>query len=494
MNQHSKDELKPTKSSAKGINRIARNAASVLAGDVANRATTFALYALVARYLGTYEFGQMALGLTLLRTFQLLAVAGLKTLITREVAKDKTETGRYLVNSSAVVFVSSTLSILALVGFTQVMGYSPDTSMVVILLSLSLIPYSLSIICDAIFQAREKMHYITYANVIVNAVKISVGCLILITGFGLSEVILLLIFSHAAVLLVKWWLLLRYIIKPKLVVDVHFCVGMAKSTVTFLGINGLNAALTSINVVLLSKFVGEVEVGLYSSATQLLIPITLVFQSIVSSVYPVMCRRFESSFHNLKQIAERLIEFLMLIFVPTAVGLFILSDTILLFLYGNKDFAKAAIVLQILVGILILRVFAKVLGLVLVASLKEKITLRILLIDLITTIICSPLLISHYGLIGAAMTTLIVRVVDFVQHYIPVSRMFSNIAVGNLVWKPVVASIFMACCLVILKDQNLLVAIFSSGALYVIVLSTVMYLSIGGPQQIKAKYLNVVLR
>src|SRR5947208_8470875 len=107
-----------------GLPRIASNAASMLSSDVTNRVTTFALYALVARYLGPYTFGQMSLALTLLYTFQVIAAAGLKTLVTREVARDRALTGRYLLNGSLVATATSGLAIGALFIFVYLMRYS----------------------------------------------------------------------------------------------------------------------------------------------------------------------------------------------------------------------------------------------------------------------------------------------------------------------------------------------------------------------------------
>ena len=58
--------------------RAVGNALSVLTSAAVTRATTFVLYALVARSLGTFEFGQMSLALTFFFLFQVLAVAGLR--------------------------------------------------------------------------------------------------------------------------------------------------------------------------------------------------------------------------------------------------------------------------------------------------------------------------------------------------------------------------------------------------------------------------------
>ena len=169
------------------LRRIASNAASMLASDVINRATTFALYALVARSLGAYEFGQLSLALTLFYTFQILAVAGLKTLITREVAKHRERTDELLVNGSIVILATAFASIAALALFVRVMGYTPDTSKVVLLLSLGLIPYALGSICEAIFQGWERMRLIAIANIPVNVLKIGLSLAVLFLGSGLDR-------------------------------------------------------------------------------------------------------------------------------------------------------------------------------------------------------------------------------------------------------------------------------------------------------------------
>ncbi len=123
------------------IRRIAGNAASILTSNVMNRATTFVLYALVARYIGAADFGRLSVALTLFYTFQVLAVAGLRTLITREVAKDRTKTDRYLVNGSMAVVISSLLSIIILLLFVRLMRYAAGTTSVILLLSLALLPF-----------------------------------------------------------------------------------------------------------------------------------------------------------------------------------------------------------------------------------------------------------------------------------------------------------------------------------------------------------------
>ena len=118
---------------------------------------------LVGRYLGAYQFGQLALALTLFHTFRILAGAGLNA-VTREVAKDRTKTAQYLANEQERGRCGHVCSDDC-VSFVRMMNYSTDTVSVIMLLALGLLPYSISALCEGVLQAWERMHYIAYANV-----------------------------------------------------------------------------------------------------------------------------------------------------------------------------------------------------------------------------------------------------------------------------------------------------------------------------------------
>ena len=468
--------------------KVVTNAVSLLASDVTNRVATFALYAMVGRYLGPYEFGQLSLGITLFQTFQLFAIGGLKTYLTREVSKEKCLTSKYFINGSLVVLMFSLVSVIALIVLTKLLNYTADTEFIVYLMALALLPYALSVICDALFQAWEKMHYITYANVVTNIIKISLGFVILSLNQPLKQVVYLIVFCHVGTLILKLIFLSKYIKIGWQKIEFVFCKTIFKATLTFLGIDGLMAVMFSFNILLLSKLAGEIEVGLFTAANQLMIPISIVFESIMLSVFPIMCRNFKSSSMELKQVSKHLIEILLLLVIPTCMGLFFLANPLLLLLYGNEGFSTSTNVLRILVWVMILRVFTQVLGRVLLASLKERITLRILVVNLISTFLLAPILISQFGVIGAAFTALLVRVIDFVQHYQAVSNVFSKLELGLLAWKPIVASFGMSLYLGITKSQNLFISIISASLVYAIFLGGLFLWSLGGMDKLKTKY------
>ena len=483
------NNLKPDLRS--GVRRITINASSILASNISNRISTFVIYIFVARFLGVLEFGQLALALNLFLTFQIIAVAGLQSFITREVAKNHAKTEKFLVNAGFVVSLTSVISIVILSIFVWIMGYSSEMRSVIIILSLGLLPFTLSHICDALFQAQEKMKYITYTDLTVNLLKLSSVFLLLWFGGSLKQLIYILVITYVFNLIIKLWFLLKQMDRTGERIDLRYCLIMTKASVTFLGINGVSAVMNSSNIILLSKFTSEIGVGIYCAASQMLVPVALVFNSIAVSVYPAMCRSFEAGMAKLKLMSERVLEISLAIVLPAAVAMFFLADSLFVMIYGNKDFSQSTIVLQVIVWALIFNASSKVLGIALVASFNEKKTLQILLIDLFTMVVSGFILISKFGVLGCAFTTLIVSGVDFIQHYVQVSRIFSNFSIRHLYCKPAVAVAFMAIIFFSFPELNIFVRGIIGSLIYITAFATILFITIGGFDQLKVRYLTL---
>jgi len=470
------------------LRKTTGNALSILTSDVMSRMTSFVLYALVARHLGAQEFGQLSLAFTLFYMFQVFAVGGLKTLIVRQVAKDRAKTQLYFVNGCMIVAFTSLASIVALWSFIHLMHYPPATTRIILLLSFGLLPYSVSAVSEGIFQAWERMRYIACVNVPVNIAKVAGAFLLLTTNRGLYPVVLILLSSFAVIAAVEVWILLRKFSSKPASIDFHFSLATMRSAATFLGIDGTLAVMSSLNILLLSKLATETEVGLYGAATQLMVPLLLVYQSMAQSIFPLMCRKMEPGFQNLKRIAEQAMELLLVLALPAAAGLFFIGDRALSLLYKNPAFSQAFPALRIVTWVLILQVFTSVLGQVLVASHREKITLRIVLVDTVVNLLVGWPLIAMFGLRGAAVALLLTRVADCCQHYIPAAQLLSGIPIATMVWKPLVAATCMAAYLAAPSGLPGILRGVSATLIYGAALLAVAIWASGGLRQFRDKY------
>jgi O-antigen/teichoic acid export membrane protein len=468
--------------------RIAANALSIFSSDAVNRATTFLLYLLVARHLGAYEFGQMSLALTFFYVFQVIAVSGLRTLITREVAKDPAKTDLYLVNAIALVLLSSLLSILILSLCVRLLEYSSETASVILLVSLGIFPYSVSAVYEAVFQGRQQMRYIAYANIPVHMAKVSLAFLLLAQGYGLAHLVGLLLASYAAIAVIESCLMWRHVSKPRFGVDLAFALDLCRRTGVFLGIDGIIALMSALPIFLLSKLATETEVGLYTAATQLMIPVTLVYQSMVTSVFPIMCQTFDGQAQALKHMTERLLELLFAIGLPTVIALFLLADEVLVILYGRQEFLSASPALRILAWNLMLLPLTQALGQIFLAGRRETITLRIGAIDTLVIVASGFILIERFGVIGAALATLLTGIVNAIQHSVMAARLLPKIAMGRLLWKPAIAAAAMGLYLTAFGNRPLILTLLTAPIVYAVLLLCLFVWSSGGVHQARVRY------
>jgi O-antigen/teichoic acid export membrane protein len=473
------------------VRRIASNAASMLTSNVISRAMSFVTYTLVARFLGASQFGQLSVAVALFSIFQLFAIAGLVTFTTREVAKDHSNTDRYFVNASIVVLFTSVLSTGVMFAIVRILNYAPDTSLVILLLSLGLVPYALSQIAEAVLIGWEKMHFIAYANVPSNVGQVAVVFVLLTNGFDVRFVAITMAVVYLVILLIDWYLLTRAIGIPRAKFELPFAIEITKTASTFLGIQSLLAVRSNIAILILSKFVTEAEVGFYNAAAQLTVPLRLIFDNFVTSIFPVMVRRFEAGQEALKRIVHNVIELLMAIALPGVIGILLLARPVIDLIYGTEGFAQSATLLQIMIWNPILIAFTAVIGDSLWASGREKVTLRIAIIDMVVKVLLSVILISQFGLIGAALTVLLEQIVNAVLHYLSATQMLSLKSLAGVLWKPVLASAVMAVLLISVQTQALYISIPLGAAVYISIMAGISILAAGGVSQLKRKYVQL---
>ncbi len=471
------------------MKRILANIAALLTSDVLNRATTFAVYALVARYLGDFGFGQVSLALLLFYTFYVFAGLGMRVYITREVARDRSLTSPFLVNASVLILGASLLSLVALGLFVWLMGYEQRTALLVLVVGLAIVPYALTSVNEAIFQAWEQMQYIAYANIPHNVLKIVATVVLLSSGYGAIELGLALVVCYVLTLILAWWFTRRMVGRIAGQLDLPFMRRIVIEVLPFLGLESVIAIWASLNALLLSRFGNEIDVGYYNAAMQVLVPVNLVLQSVVLSLFPRMVREFEQRSSDLPRVYADLIEVLLSITLPSVVGMMLLAEPILLLFYGHESFANATIVLQIVAWSLIPLALNRALGQVLLATLQEKITLRIVVVNTIISLILGLILIQLYGIVGAAIATVVTRVINLAQQYVPVSRVIGSVALGRSAWKAALASLGMGAVLVLVAPSlGLWLSILVGMVVYALLLGALLVVAYGGLGGVRAHY------
>ena len=470
------------------------NTLSLVTNDMVNRAITFVVYALIARFLGIYEFGQMSLTLTIFYLLQNLAPIGIKILVVRDVSKEKGKTWSYLIGGSMVAAFSSLLALGILYLFSQVLNYAKDTTTIIFLMSFGLIPYSISAVFEAILQAHEKIRLITFANVPISILRGVLSYLLLKQGFQLSWIAVIFSATFFATMLMEGILVWRSIPMEKGKVDFVFIRQIIQSSVAFLGLQTLIAVSGSLLPLIISVTNTEIQVGLFNAANQLMSPFLLVMQSIVMSLFPRLCQKHDLGADEFSTSTRRLVELLAAFAIPVSIGLFYFSQPVLILLYDKPDFIASVPVLQIMVWILITRSTTSVLGRVLMAANREKSLLKIMIIELIATVIISVIVIPIYQIAGAAITALVIGLLDLILHMNAVRSVIPWKNFSKVLINPLVASLTMMLWIEISKHIGGIypgVAILLAMTIYLLAWLMLVVTENGSWLNIKKHYLGV---
>ncbi|HEY9802894.1 MAG TPA: oligosaccharide flippase family protein [Leptolyngbyaceae cyanobacterium] len=468
--------------------KLINNSFAVLITRLAQSVTAFVLTAAIARILGAQELGQYLLAFSYYFLFVNVVSQGLKVLFTRELARNPEETSICLTNGTLLQFLLSLLGYAALVVVVFVLPYGPDTKIACYIMGLTVIPFALSNVTEAILQAQERMHLIAISCVPFYILRLLVMIWLMNLGYGIAYISAILVISEALILATQWILLLPTI-EIKWQIQGDYLRRTIKNAKVFFAIEGIATLNSRIQILILSIFGGELLVGVYGAIQQLMQPFLIISNSVVVAVFPAMSKTASLGKERQRNLAENIMEMLLILALPFFVGLVFFGGDLLKLVYGDKGFDNAHIPLAISAGFLILFPIYRPLSFILVANGFEKLNMRELIVTTTVGGIVGIWLISEYQLIGAAVMFLFMNLLSFVQYVEAVySRIFS-LQWWNLFRRSLVVSVIMGIVFVILKktSSNFIQILTISTFTYCIIIGLLSLYIIGNPREIISK-------
>lgn len=411
------------------LRKIMVNAVSIGGGEVANKASSFLVYAAVSRIAGLEAFGQLALGLTLLYTCHVFGYAGLPTVLIRSVARRPRLAKRYLFQGYLAASISSMLAALAMAAVALTLRYQATTTQVICVLALAVPFWSLSMITEAIIKGRDQMHLIAVGNLPGNVLMVLGSLTVLLLGYGVMGVALIVVLARLMTLLTLHFLTTFALLSDRPSRD-HLRLSQSLRLLwysrLFLGTDGITAIGASLFGVLLSKFTSESEVGILNAAFQLLQPIQIMYRSVGHSIFPPLVNAAKASKQAVANLANLVSGLLMRLAFPACLVMLVFAGDLLDLVYGNKGFRQGELVLQIVSFSLLFDPLNPVLGHGLWAIGADRAVFRIVLTNIIVGLVLGLILIGNFGLIGAAVSALVTSIVNTIQHYVMFTRQIAS--------------------------------------------------------------------
>jgi O-antigen/teichoic acid export membrane protein len=250
----------------------------------------------------------------------------------------------------------------------------------------------------------------------------------------------------------------------------HFTGLMSFSIWTFLSSGGV-LIFTYADTILIGLFMTETDVGIYRVAFQL----TSVASFIVLTFHTVLFPRIskwhtEKNFSLIEYSIAKAFTYSLFVAIPITAGGIILSEKLLYYLYG-ASFVSGAPVLMILLFVQIVNIFMFLLTMCLNAMDMPRTSFYITAASAVLNIALNILLIPQFGIIGAAVASLVTILINAVLAYMMLkSSLHIRIdkrGILNLIVSAMIMSVALSACVYLFPIRNFadLVLVLGFGAL-----------------------------
>ncbi|MDE0312980.1 MAG: oligosaccharide flippase family protein [Caldilineaceae bacterium] len=361
---------------------VAKNSVVPMGLNLANRIIYFVFAMLYVRILGPEGTGQYAWVIAVYGIFEILSRYGLGTLVTREVAADRSKSSLFLTNVLSLRTLLWAISIvlmgLAVGGsqFTSSAGAASNwgrsltnlwTSFLAITTSWSGVeitweaPAPIGLVetqavavfalvmlvanwADAfssLFNAFEKMEYTAGLGITMALLQVTLGALVLLLGWGIVGLAWVALLVNAVQLIWLNWLVRSTLFKPQWTWDWSLQKSMLATSGPLMINHLLATVFWRIDIWILRPLVGAASVGLYSVALKYLDGLNIIPSTFTLAIFPLMSRLARQEGAALLRSYTLGVRLLLILSLPLAVAVTLLAQP-LIFLLGGVQFTTAS--------------------------------------------------------------------------------------------------------------------------------------------------------
>jgi O-antigen/teichoic acid export membrane protein len=391
------------------VQRIFKNTGVLLISQFSSYILGFFYVLYTARYLGAEGFGILSFALAFSGILGILADFGLSTLTTREVARNKSLTGKYLANTSLMRIFSAIFTFVITILIVNIIGYPQNIIYVVYFVVIYTLMTTFSQMFYSIFQTYEEMEYQSIGTVL-NSVLLLGGTLFAISyGWDVVGLASIYLFVGAVTLIYNVIICSWKFIVPKIEFDPSFWKSTLKEAWPF-GLTGFAGMIyTYIDSVMLQLIQGNEVVGWYNAAYRLMLVFLFIPIVINLAVFPVMSRLYSSSENSLKLMYEKYFKFMIMVGIPLGVGTTILADKIIILIFGT-GYLQSIIALQILIWTTVITFSGAAFVRLFEATNRQLTITKISGMGVVVNILLNLLLIPKFSYVGASVATVITEI------------------------------------------------------------------------------------
>ncbi len=471
---------------------VTKNTSYIAMAMVFQKILSLTYFTILARELGPENLGKYYFAISFTTIFSIIVDLGLANVLTREIAKDKTQSQRLLGTVMALKLPLAVFSFLLVYFASGWFGHDQAIKGLIMVSIGCVIFDSFSASFFAVSRGFQNLKYEAIFAAIFHAIVIAVGLPLLFSGANL-------ILQMAALLAASLLQCIYSIFIVTKKIGIPIIPTYDKKMIKEILLIGLPFALyvvfqrvyTYLDSVLLEHFAGAIYVGYYQISFRIVFALQFIPSAFAASIYPAMSSHWISNREQLKVTFEKALTYLTLIALPISAGVVALADKIILLFKSGYEEATLPMRIIILAVFFIFINFP--IGSLLNACDKQKANTRNIATVMVVSIILNLILIPNFKAVGASLTVLITNALMTVLGMILAAKI-TPLNYGKLIMsgiKITLSAIIMGVWVWYFKDILGVWAVIPVGAL--IYISLVLALKTVSRDEIK-HILNSVLK
>jgi O-antigen/teichoic acid export membrane protein len=422
---------------------IFRNTIALAVSRLAISLSTVCLSFFVARQLGAPGLGIYSAAMVFFGLISLAAEMGSTNYLVREISKDRSRTNRYLVHLGVMaVAVSCVVMAVAWVVVPH-LGYSANLSACVYVVIFATVPGTLRTIQEAVFVAHQRAEFITYSTMLAAVANVGVTLYLLREGYGIVSLVFAFAIVQYVVAFCYFVFLNRYILRLHWNFSFSFAFQLIKEIRAFAGISFLTALAGRPEILILSLFKNDAQIGFYSAALRITDLWALIPQTYMTNVFPVLSHSHHTADRRTTQlIVDKSIKYLLAISLPLMAGMAVAARPIVRLIYG-PGFEPSVAPLRILAVCIPLVSLSAVLWRLLAARDQQRSVFQVQLVTTIARLAAGYAVIAWLAALGAAIMTSVMVLANNLLLEVYVRHDGTRLGVWRLTWRFSLAALGM---------------------------------------------------
>lgn len=450
--------------------KVFKNTFFLAASQVLGKLLTFVFIIYAYRYLGEAVFGKYNFVNSFTSFFFLISIFGLTNLQLREIPRNPEKANLYLSNILIIRLTLVIFTTLLLLGLTYFLPYDAETLAALRVFSLSIAFQNLTFTFIDNFVALEKSFYFALTLTLNHLVLSLVGIFLMVKGYGLIALSWLWLASWLSTSLLGFFLLNQYGFPFLFQPDFKVVNWLIKEAWPFVLSSLVFMLFFKVDAVLLFSLKGAAQTGWYTAGYRIIEATAFLPQSLMLALFPSLSRFYRESKEIMEEVAKKGLRYLSIISFPLAIGGFVLSSSLMSFLYQKSANLVAAAFSILIFSFPFLSLREGTIH-ILNSQDRQKTNFYIDLVGLIVNVVLNLMLIPGYGFIGAAWATLLSYLGVVVLSSVCLKMKFELKDAFHSFLKPLIAALLMGISLYWLQSRvHVLFLVFFGAGLYLLFL------------------------